>query len=82
MTDEELTGKVAEIVAELRRAQEELSALSHDLLGYRERLHVIGTRAARLHIHEKRAPLRERPHRPVADARAGSRRAAQGCSIA
>ena len=53
MTDEELNGKVAEIVAELHRALQEGAAVAHDMQRHREALVEIGSKANQLGLGEK-----------------------------
>ena len=70
MTDEQLNGKVAEIVAELRRALQEAAAVAHDIQRRREALVEIGSKAHQLVLPEKNSlSCGELAVDPVADAR-------------
>lgn len=53
MTDDQLNGKVAEIVAELRRALQEAAAVAHDIQRRRAALVEIGSKAHQLVLREK-----------------------------
>ena len=53
MTDEQLNGKVAEILAELRRALQEATAVAHDIQRHREALAEIGAKAEQLVLRDK-----------------------------
>ena len=53
MTDEELNGKVAKIVAELQRALQEGAATAYDIQRHREALVEIGSKANQLGLREK-----------------------------
>ena len=57
MTDEQLNGKVAEIVAELRRALQEAAVVAHDIQRCREALVEIGSNAHQLVFREKNSVI-------------------------
>ncbi len=53
LTDEQLNGKVAEILAELRRALQEAAAVAHDIQCRRDALVEIGSTAPQLVLRDR-----------------------------